>query len=72
MILQDLTEAEFSLLSEALHRLRAIKVDAHAEVSMVRGHGGLTLQDFGVPAIDALLEKLDIAVADQQPVSVAT
>jgi hypothetical protein len=62
MTFQNLTEAEIGLLAEGLHRLREIKGNAHAEIVKMPGHERFTPRDFGIPAIDALLEKLDVAM----------
>ena len=63
MNMKDLDSAEIELLAEGLHRLREIKVQAHTEIVAVPGHERFTPQDFGIPQIDALLEKLDVAQA---------
>lgn len=70
MKLQDLSSGEMELLTEALHRLRDVKVEAHASVVKAPGHERFTLADFGVPKIDTLLAKLDTALdADDFPIA---
>ena len=61
MKLQGLDSNDLAILTEALHRLRQVKVEAHAELVKVPGHEGFTQTDFGVPKIDALLAKVDAA-----------
>jgi len=55
--------AELELLAEGMHRLRELKVTALAEVTAVAGLERFTPRDFGVPQIDALIEKLDVLQA---------
>jgi len=68
MDLQELDTHDLALLTEALHRLRQVKVEAHAELVKVPGHESFTLADFGVPEIDALLAKVESAY-EQDPVT---
>lgn len=70
MKLQDLSSSELEMLVEALHRLREVKVEAHAEVVKAPGHERFTLADFGVPKIDALLAKVDAVLdGDELPLA---
>ena len=70
MKLQDLSSSELELVVEAMHRLREVKVAAHAEVVKTPGYERFTLADFGVPKIDALLAKVDAALdADDLPLA---
>jgi hypothetical protein len=65
MAFEGLDTGEVALLAEGLHRLREIKVQALEEIVKVLGHeSSFTPRDFGIPMIDALLEKLDVAQAN--------
>ena len=64
MAFEGLDTGEVALLEEGLHRLPKIKVQAHAEIVKVSGHDRFTPRDFGIPMIDSLLEKLDVAQAN--------
>lgn len=64
MAFEGLDTGEVALLAEGLHRLREIKVQAHEEIVKVPGHDRFTPCDFGIPMIDSLLEKLDVAQAN--------
>jgi len=61
MKLQEVDSNDLELLAEALHRLRDVKVEAHAEIVRAPGHERFTPADFGVPKIDALLAKIAAA-----------
>jgi len=65
MELQELDTNDLALLTEALHRLRQVKVEAHAELVKVPGHESFTPADFGVPKIDALLAKADAVMIEK-------
>ena len=53
--LQTITSSEENILTEALHRLRTVKMDALKAFKGTPYEQAFTLKDFGIPDIDRLL-----------------
>ena len=59
MATTSFTSSELELLTEALHRFRETKEEAHAASQQVHGLQALSPADFAIPQLIALAEKVD-------------